>query len=248
MTTKLSNKSISKAERCTPTDIQEVNPAFFSQLEDVETYEPQVVKETGEWIVSETDVAYISEGCGILGTGGGGATYYGKLSTTEVLRSLGEKKVRILAASSFADTDQIATLAWVGAPAVSNERLPAGQELDFATLSLVKHLGLSKLDGLMTGEIGGWNGFCTFGVAARLGIPVIDSDTVGRAVPQAELCLPFVYGKSKPWPAAISDARDNVQLILSAQSPAKFEGMLRTASVELGMLFLVVGPGLLSTC
>ena len=36
---------------------------------DYSSYIPRVSKSTGEWYVSETDLAFIAEGCGVLGTG-----------------------------------------------------------------------------------------------------------------------------------------------------------------------------------
>jgi hypothetical protein len=36
---------------------------------DREKYIPTVSKATGEWFLSEVDLAFIREGCGILGTG-----------------------------------------------------------------------------------------------------------------------------------------------------------------------------------
>ncbi|KAK7437589.1 hypothetical protein VKT23_018487 [Stygiomarasmius scandens] len=40
---------------------------------DYESYRPKIVGD--EWILSETDLLFIMEGCGILGTGGGGSPY-----------------------------------------------------------------------------------------------------------------------------------------------------------------------------
>jgi hypothetical protein len=40
-------------------------------IEDVDLveYKPNVCKATGEWFLSEIDLAFIAEGCGVLGTG-----------------------------------------------------------------------------------------------------------------------------------------------------------------------------------
>ena len=201
---------------------------------DIEDYIPYICKLTGEWLISETDLGFLADGCSILGTGGGGTTYYGHLSTIEVLRSIPDCKIRVIDPEILNDDAKVACLAWVGAPAVSTERLPSGSELSFSLLSLAKYIQVPKFDGIISGEIGGWNGFCTFTVSARTGIPIVDGDLVARAIPEIDMCLPYLHGKAHPWPAVISDARQNVAHVTSAQSTARFERMIRTASVELG--------------
>ena len=201
---------------------------------DIETYIPSISKTTGEWTISETDLGFLADGCSVLGTGGGGTTYYGRLSTIEVLRSMPDCKMRVIDPETLSDDANVACLAWVGAPAVSTERLPSGGELNFSLLSLAKYIQIPKFDGIMSGEIGGWNGFCTFTVSAHTGIPIVDGDLVARAIPEIDMCLPYLHGKAHPWPAVISDARQNVAHVTSAQSNARFERMIRTASVELG--------------
>ncbi|KAF8496615.1 hypothetical protein JB92DRAFT_1056519 [Gautieria morchelliformis] len=41
---------------------------------DVEDYRPYI-NANEEWMLSELDLEWIAEGCGILGTGGGGSPY-----------------------------------------------------------------------------------------------------------------------------------------------------------------------------
>lgn len=56
-------------------------PAGLSCAE-IEAYKPKVVNR--EWLVSETDLDWISIGCYILGTGGGGSPYSHMLRLREV--------------------------------------------------------------------------------------------------------------------------------------------------------------------
>ena len=51
---------------------------------------PTVDTETGEWRLNAWDVECLAVGAGIMGCGGGGSPYYGKL---RVLRKLREGKV-----------------------------------------------------------------------------------------------------------------------------------------------------------
>lgn len=44
-------------------------PYIAPQIQNYESYTPSVSKATGEWFVSPTDLAFIAEGAGVLGTG-----------------------------------------------------------------------------------------------------------------------------------------------------------------------------------
>lgn len=110
---------------------------------DLETYIPDVSRATGEWFLSETDLVFIGEGCGILGTGGGGSVYTGLLHSQEVLRTSGRGKMRIVETKSLPSQSHIGAVAFAGAPSVSNERLINGNEMELASQDLSKFLGIS---------------------------------------------------------------------------------------------------------
>ncbi|KND86230.1 hypothetical protein TOPH_09138 [Tolypocladium ophioglossoides CBS 100239] len=66
-------------------------------------------------------------------------------------------------------------------------------------------------------------------------IPIIDGDTMGRAFPKVDMALPYVYGKATPTPAVLSDARGSVQIIAQVEDSHRFETIIRSACVELGL-------------
>lgn len=208
---------------------------------DLETYVPEVSKATGQWFISPTDLDFIGEGCGILGTGGGGSVYSSLLHSQDVLLHLSSKRMRVVEPSSL-DADAIVSIvAFAGSPSVSNERLIGGDELTFATEELSKFLGHPVCSGMMAGEIGGSNGMRPFAAAAAMDVPVIDADTLGRAFPKLDMSLPYVYEQATPTPAVLADARGNVQIIARTESSQRFESIIRTTCVELG---LSIGMGL----
>lgn len=71
-------KAIDTAELVKDTDLE---PSRLSR-EEIEEYKPRVLNR--EWLVSETDLDWISIGCYILGTGGGGSPYGHMLRLREV--------------------------------------------------------------------------------------------------------------------------------------------------------------------
>ncbi|KEF51868.1 uncharacterized protein A1O9_12206 [Exophiala aquamarina CBS 119918] len=198
----------------------------------ISTYRPNVSKATGEWYVSPTDLLFIAEGNGILGTGGGGSAYTAYLDSLRVLAGSSHGKMRIVDPKSLKAGSEAVTFR---APSVSNERLTGDHELQLAAEALARYKGLDKFAGVMAAEIGGSNGMRAFAVATALDIPVIDADEIGRAFPRVDMSLPFVYKAASPCPAVLSDARANTQVVVSTENATKFENMARCVAVELGL-------------
>lgn len=90
---------------------------------DLESYISEVSKATGEWFLSEIDLAFIAEGVGIFGTGGGGSVYSTYMNTVDVLRSVPKGRMRIIEPEAAFSGSYIAFVAGVGSPSVSNERV-----------------------------------------------------------------------------------------------------------------------------
>ncbi len=86
---------------------------------DLRDYKPEVSKETGEWFISETDLEFISEGCGVLGTGGGGTTYGTLLHSVDVLRKLPKGRMRVIDPSVLRPKSHIVSLPLQGPAKVS---------------------------------------------------------------------------------------------------------------------------------
>lgn len=68
---------------------------------------------------------------------------------------------------------------------------------------------------------------------AELGLPIVDADGMGRAFPELQMFLPFVYG-SPGYPAAVGDEKGNVVALTFAETPKHLEGFLRIKTVEMG--------------
>lgn len=90
---------------------------------DISAYKPTF--EGREWIISETDLAWIAIGCYILGTGGGGSPYGHMLRLREIMRKGGV--VRVISPDDLKDEDLVACGGGKGSPTVSSEKL-AGDE------------------------------------------------------------------------------------------------------------------------
>jgi hypothetical protein len=88
---------------------------------DPDTYRPYI-DPSHQWIVSETDLEWIAEGCGILGTGGGGTSYPPFLMAREQLRQ--GKKIRIMDPEDVPPDGLFIRACFMGSPSVSVRTTP----------------------------------------------------------------------------------------------------------------------------
>jgi DUF917 family protein len=143
------------------------------------------------------------------------------------LKSAPAKRLRVVPPNAIPPSAKIATVAYVGAPSVSNERLIGDDELQHAAEALARYEKFDRFTGVLAAEIGGSNGMRTFAMAAAMDLPVVDADTMGRACPRVDMSLPYVFDAATPAPAVITDARGNVSVIARAQDATRFENLVR---------------------
>ncbi|KAL0783434.1 hypothetical protein CaCOL14_001340 [Colletotrichum acutatum] len=143
-------------------------------------------------------------------------------------------KMRIISPSSLADTDTVCFGSWYGTPSVINERIAGGSEIPSGIDAVRKILGDVPLHGVFIDEIGGGNGLSAFPTGVHYDIPIIDGDAMGRAYPTMYQATLSVYGHPLT-PCALSDARGNVCVVMSSDTPVRLERFLRTAAIELGL-------------
>src|SRR5438132_2039341 len=135
----------------------------------------------------------IASGAAILGTGGGGDPYIGKLMALTAIRDHGP--VTLLDPTEVPDDWFVVPTAIMGAPTVLIERIPRGDEA-VASLRLLEKYHGRKADATMPIEAGGVNSTIPVVVAAKTGPPGIDGGGVGRAFPQLQVETFSVYGMS----------------------------------------------------
>ena len=132
-------------------------------------------------LLYEEQIEDIALGAAVLGTGGGGDPYVGKLMAREAVRQYGP--VELYTLDELDDDDLIVPSAGMGAPIVLVEKLPAGDDMIRAFEALGRYSGRQPR-GTMSIEAGGLNSVMPIYVAARLRIPMVDCDGMGRAFPR----------------------------------------------------------------
>ncbi|CAI6094656.1 unnamed protein product [Clonostachys chloroleuca] len=212
-------------------DLPSTSRSSVSTKEDVMSYKPSVINR--QWLLSETDLEFITIGCYILGTGGGGSPYQHFLRLRELLR--GGAKLRVISPQDLNDDDIIACGGGKGSPQVSIEK-PYGDEILESQRELYKFLNM-KPDAVIPLEIGGGNGLqgLIIGASSSLDIPAIDGDWMGRAYPVSWQTTPVVFEKKAMMvPTCISDGNGRIILMTHAPTELDAERALRAALSQMG--------------
>ncbi|KAI0015892.1 hypothetical protein F4780DRAFT_773230 [Xylariomycetidae sp. FL0641] len=197
----------------------------------IDAYEPRV--ENRQWYLSETDLGWISTGCYILGTGGGGSPYQHMLRLREMLRA--GATVRIISPMDLADDAIVACGGGKGSPQVSIEK-PYGNEILESQHELYEYLKV-KPDAVIPLEIGGGNGLqgLIIGASTHLDIPAVDGDWMGRAYPVSHQTTPVVFEKKATMiPSCISDGNGRIMLMTKARTELDAERAFRAALSQMG--------------
>ncbi|PCG97743.1 Protein of unknown function DUF917 [Penicillium occitanis (nom. inval.)] len=193
-------------------------------------YKPSVF--AGKWKLSETDLFFLSEGCGILGCGGGGDPYPSFLSAQSLLRA-GES-VYVVDPSSISSHGVVPAVGFMGSPDILSERFPSGEELKHSVQSVAQYQNATNaLSGVISLEIGGSNGFRGIQAAAWTHTPVIDADLMGRAYPNLWQTT-LTRAKIPITPCAVSDAKGNTLIHHRAATHQDVENFLRPLCGEMG--------------
>ncbi|GAA1597148.1 DUF917 domain-containing protein [Actinomadura kijaniata] len=171
----------------------------------------------------------LARGAGILGTGGGGDPYVGKLLAQQAIRAHGP--VTVVDIDEVPADAMVVAISGMGAPTVSLEKIPAGTEEVTALRALERALG-RRATHLVPIEVGGLNSMVPFIAAAQTGLPVVDGDAMGRAFPEAQMVLPGLIGVTVA-PMAVADDKGNT-LVLDTVSNLWAERLARSACVEMG--------------
>ncbi len=176
----------------------------------------------------------IAVGGAVLGTGGGGDPYIGKLMAHRAIRAHGP--VRMIDVTQVDDDELAVPCAMMGAPTVMVEKLPQGDEIVTAFRKLEAYLG-RKIGAVLCAEAGGLNSTIPFIVAARTGLPLVDGDGMGRAYPEIQMVTFTMHGIAAT-PMVLTDDKGNLVLLETIDNRWT-ERLARTATVDMGGSALV---------
>ncbi|GGS29584.1 DUF917 domain-containing protein [Actinokineospora fastidiosa] len=179
--------------------------------------------------IDVADIADIAKGAAILGAGGGGDPYLGRLLAERAVERIGP--VRVVPVSDLPDDALVLPVAMMGAPTVIVEKPPAGDELVRAVAAIEGALG-RPVTHIACLEAGGLNSMTPIATAAATGLPLIDGDGMGRAFPELQMVLPTLDGIPCS-PMVMVDEKGNT-VVLDTVDNTWAERLARGATVEMG--------------
>lgn len=175
------------------------------------------------------DLADLAVGAAFLGTGGGGDPYIGRVMVERCLND--GLTVELVDPDDLADDALVIPTAMMGAPTVLIEKIPSGEEAILSLRRLERRLGRAATH-TMPIEVGGINSTIPLVVGARLGLPVVDADGMGRAFPELQMETFGVYG-IPGCPMAVSNEWGDCALI-EATDNRMMEWLSRGVTIRMG--------------
>jgi uncharacterized protein len=151
--------------------------------------------------IRRADLSALALGSGILGTGGGGNSYYGQLVAGQIMSDT--SSVRVIDVTEMDPESYAISSAAIGAPLVCLEKPPSLRALQIGLDSVAAVLK-GRVGAFVTAEIGGLQCMFPLMLAAQTGIPLLDGDGIGRAFPEIQMCTFMIYGTTPGLPLALS--------------------------------------------
>lgn len=184
--------------------------------------------------LDEQAIDFLAIGAAVLGSGGGGDPYLGKLMAKEAIIEKG--KVRLIDVEEMPDDELVIPSAMMGAPAVMLEKLPNGSEPE-AAFRAVESFFRKKAYATMSIEAGGINSCIPVYTAARLGLPLVDVDGMGRAFPEIPM-VTFSLGGLQASPMVCCDEKGNKVVLETIDNPW-VETLSRAVTVAMGLSSII---------
>jgi DUF917 family protein len=179
--------------------------------------------------INVDDLVDLARGAAVLGTGGGGDPYVGRLLAEQALREHGP--VELVAPADLPADACVVPVAMMGAPTVMVEKTPSTELVGQAVTVLAEHLGITPTH-VSCIEAGGVNSTFPLVAAAQLGLPLVDGDGMGRAFPELQMVLATLDGISCT-PMSIADEKGNTG-VLNTVDNKWAESLARSMTVTMG--------------
>lgn len=182
------------------------------------------------------DLVDLARGAALLGTGGGGDPYSGRLFAAQMIREYGAPEV--VRVEDLPDDANCFIAAAMGAPTVLVEKLMDPVAADLVIAEMERITG-RRCDYILPAEIGGINSTYPIAVAARLGLPVIDADGMGRAFPEIQMVTYNVYGVPISPVVITNDHHESV--VIRSDNPKSAEDIGRAVAIRMGLAVTMSG-------
>ncbi|MEO1988204.1 MAG: DUF917 domain-containing protein [Martelella sp.] len=182
------------------------------------------------WVLDREDIDALEIGSAILGTGGGGNPYVGKLRARQAIDD--GFTLSVLPLDKVPDEACCVSLGGIGAPVVGYERIREGRE-GLRCVRAIEEMQGYPVDLIVCEEIGGSNAMEPLIVGGMTGLPVVDCDGMGRAFPEMQMTTYSIYGHTST-PSVMCDVHGNIVIFQHAVTELFHERMARACVVAQG--------------
>lgn len=179
--------------------------------------------------LTQADIADLAFGAALLGTGGGGSPWIGRLAAEALLSQGG--RITLIDPAELSPDAGVVTIAMVGAPTVMTEKLFRGDEMARA-LDLIAQVTGRKVEAILPVEIGGLNSTIPFVTGGMLGLPVIDADGMARAFPEVQMVSYGIAGIPAAPMILVNEHGDHA--MVQSEDNRRVERMARAVCDALG--------------
>ncbi len=210
-----------------------------TSAQDTNETEPRATPPQGRQL-SETDLEDALVGSSYLGTGGGGSLSEAREIIAKDLAD--GLTFRMISVASLPDAARVACPYGLGSIAPGSEvedpAVPFPVQNAFELLQ--DYVG-QPFAAVIMGEIGPGSLADGLSVAARLGVPALDADTVGRAVPEINQHSVKVSGTPLTPVACVTQQGDEI-ILRDVLDPKRPEAVLRSIAATSGVVGVVDSP------
>jgi DUF917 family protein len=179
--------------------------------------------------LDEDSVRSIARGAAVLGSGGGGDPYVAMLQAIYAIQKNGP--VALVSVDELTDVNRVVSLAGIGASTIGSELIPAASQDVDCFQEAVNQIGENP-QAIMAVETGGGNSLIPIACAAKLHLPVVDADSMGRAFPETTMTTFNVFNY-RPTPMVLADGFKNVTTI-KPTNHSNGEKLARKIAVAMG--------------
>jgi DUF917 family protein len=184
--------------------------------------------------ITLSDMPHFARGAAFLGTGGGGDPHLGQVFCETAISRYGAP--RVISLDELDPDANVYTIAMMGAPTVIVEKLFCGDDAVLAIRKL-EHITGRPATALMPVEIGGINSTLPIAIAARMGLPVVDADGMGRAFPEIQMTTFNVYGVPLS-PFVLADEHLE-SVVIEARDGNAAELIARAVAMQMGLAVMI---------
>ncbi|NJE85433.1 DUF917 domain-containing protein [Thermococcus sp. CX2] len=193
----------------------------------------QNLKNSGRRL-GEDELKDLIAGCTLLGCGGGGSPENGWKWIEQVLRK--DREIRLIGVEDLPENAFTVSPYFVGPVGGSPKRNIAA----LAVLELEEFLG-REFGAVVPTELGGNSTAVALATAAELGIPVVDGDMAGRAVPELHHSVYYLHGH-KMAPFSIVTPEEDVLIVPRIEDDRRAETLVRAVVSAVGKVGVASHP------